>query len=130
MLFYFEKGCFEFILKTNETVVKIFCRYLLTKNDSMPGALWIWDIPKLRHVALILHDAPIKISVWDPRQARLALCTGTNKVLALCSFKAQEIIIIISKLDYFLSYKVSCKLFSHCLRDLRCLFLDQLTLIR
>ncbi|XP_035697911.1 WD repeat-containing protein WRAP73-like isoform X1 [Branchiostoma floridae] len=55
-------------------------KYLATRNDNMPCALWIWDIRQLALVAILLQAAPVKHLEWDPCQSRLAFCTGTNKV--------------------------------------------------
>lgn len=55
-------------------------RYLYTKNENMPTALWIWDVTKLKQTALLLQDAPIRAVSWDPVHSRLALCTGSNNL--------------------------------------------------
>lgn len=56
------------------------CRYLFTRNDNMPNALWIWEVPKLRQTVLLLQESAIKSASWDPTQSRLALCTGNNNL--------------------------------------------------
>lgn len=55
-------------------------RYLVTRNDSMPHAVWVWDMPSISLIALLVHTNPVKAVEWDPKQPRLALCTGTNKL--------------------------------------------------
>lgn len=55
-------------------------RYLATKNDSMATAVWIWDMRKLSLVAVLEQTAAVRCFQWNPRQARLALCTGTSKL--------------------------------------------------
>lgn len=55
-------------------------RYLYSKNDNMPTAVWIWNVQRLSQEVLLLQDSPIKCIEWDPKQPRLALCTGNNKV--------------------------------------------------
>jgi len=55
-------------------------RYLATRCDSMPSALWIWETVRLSLYSLIVQDTPILGAMWDPTQSRLALCTGNNKV--------------------------------------------------
>lgn len=55
-------------------------RYLVTRNDNMPHAIWIWDMPSISLIALLVHTNPVKAVEWDPKQSRLALCTGTNKL--------------------------------------------------
>ncbi|XP_046332030.2 WD repeat-containing protein WRAP73-like [Haliotis rufescens] len=56
------------------------CKYMYTKNDNMPNALWIWDVQKLTLSAVLVQAAPIKCVQWDSSQTRLALCTSTNKL--------------------------------------------------
>ncbi|KAJ7547562.1 hypothetical protein O6H91_08G092100 [Diphasiastrum complanatum] len=53
-------------------------RYLLTKNDNMPTALWIWDISRLELAALLLQKETVRMAAWDPVYPRLALCTGSS----------------------------------------------------
>ncbi|KAG7163726.1 WD repeat-containing protein WRAP73-like [Homarus americanus] len=55
-------------------------RYLATRNDNMPATIWIWSVPKLSLKAVLVHVNPVKEFTWDPRQPRLALCTGSNHV--------------------------------------------------
>ncbi|KAI0238144.1 WD repeat-containing protein WRAP73 [Lamellibrachia satsuma] len=55
-------------------------RYLYSKNDNMPTAVWIWNVQRLGQEVLLLQDSSIKCIEWDPKQPRLALCTGNNKV--------------------------------------------------
>lgn len=56
------------------------CKYIYTRNDNMPCTLWIWDVQKLKLSAVITQGTAIKYVEWDPRQSRLALCTGTNRL--------------------------------------------------
>ena len=56
------------------------CKYMATKNDNMPNAVWIWDVTKLRLAVLLLQLNPIREFQWDPLQSRLALCTGNSKL--------------------------------------------------
>ncbi|KAK2165292.1 hypothetical protein LSH36_52g03026 [Paralvinella palmiformis] len=55
-------------------------RYIYTRNDNMPCVLWIWEMTTLDLCVVLIQDLPIKCVGWDPCQARLALCTGSNKV--------------------------------------------------
>ena len=55
-------------------------RYVATRNDNMSAAVWVWDVAKLRLAALLLQTLPVREAKWDPRQARLAVCTGNNKL--------------------------------------------------
>ncbi|KAK0596388.1 hypothetical protein LWI29_015257 [Acer saccharum] len=53
-------------------------QYICTRNDSMPTALWIWDINRLELAAILVQKDPIRAAVWDPTGTRLVLCTGSS----------------------------------------------------
>ncbi|CAN0916025.1 WD repeat-containing protein WRAP73 [Linum grandiflorum] len=53
-------------------------QYVCTRNDSMPTALWIWDIHRLELAAILVQKDPIKAAVWDPTCTRLVMCTGSS----------------------------------------------------
>ncbi|KAK4786807.1 hypothetical protein SAY86_010640 [Trapa natans] len=53
-------------------------QYIFTRNDSMPTALWIWDIHLLELAAILLQKDPIRAAAWDPTCTRLVLCTGSS----------------------------------------------------
>lgn len=48
--------------------------------DNVPNAVWIWDIQKLKLFVVLEHMSPVRSFQWDPRQPRLAICTGGSKV--------------------------------------------------
>ncbi|XP_025712915.1 WD repeat-containing protein WRAP73 isoform X2 [Callorhinus ursinus] len=50
------------------------------KPDSVPNAVWIWDIQKLRLFVVLEQLSPVRSFQWDPQQPRLAICTGGSKV--------------------------------------------------
>ncbi|KAG8638522.1 WD repeat-containing protein WRAP73 [Manihot esculenta] len=52
-------------------------QYICTRNDSMPTALWIWDIHHLELAAILVQKDPIRAAAWDPTCTRLVLCTGS-----------------------------------------------------
>ncbi|XP_058575341.1 WD repeat-containing protein WRAP73 isoform X2 [Neofelis nebulosa] len=54
--------------------------FLATRSDSVPNAVWIWDIQKLRLFAVLEQLCPVRSFQWDPQQPRLAICTGGGKV--------------------------------------------------
>ncbi|XP_066926151.1 WD repeat-containing protein WRAP73-like [Clytia hemisphaerica] len=54
--------------------------YMATKNDNMPNVLWVWDLRSLKLVSLLVQCHAIKAFSWDPKEIRLALCAGTNKL--------------------------------------------------
>ncbi|XP_068014281.1 WD repeat-containing protein WRAP73 isoform X2 [Melanerpes formicivorus] len=54
--------------------------FLASKNDNIPHAVWIWDIQKLKLLAVLEQLCPIQCFQWDPCQPRLALCTGNSRV--------------------------------------------------
>ncbi|XP_059997631.1 WD repeat-containing protein WRAP73 isoform X3 [Lagenorhynchus albirostris] len=49
-------------------------------EECVPSAVWIWDIQKLRLLAVLEQLSAVRCFQWDPRQARLAICTGGSKV--------------------------------------------------
>ncbi|XXG77916.1 hypothetical protein AAC387_Pa08g1969 [Persea americana] len=53
-------------------------QYLLTRNDSMPTVLWIWDIRHLELAAILVQKGAIRAAAWDPTCPRLVLCTGRS----------------------------------------------------
>ncbi|XP_064423832.1 WD repeat-containing protein WRAP73 isoform X2 [Latimeria chalumnae] len=55
-------------------------RYLATRNDNMPNAVWIWDIQKMKLFVILEQTLAVRCFQWDPCQARLAICTGNSKV--------------------------------------------------
>lgn len=52
----------------------------LPSPDSVPNAVWIWDIQKLRLFVVLEQLSPVRSFQWDPQQPRLAICTGGGKV--------------------------------------------------
>ncbi|XP_006016278.1 WD repeat-containing protein WRAP73 isoform X1 [Alligator sinensis] len=54
--------------------------FLATKNDNTPNAIWIWDIQKLKLFVVLEQLCTVNSFQWDPRQPRLAICTGNSKV--------------------------------------------------
>ena len=56
------------------------CKYMVTKNDNMPNAVWIWDVARLCLAVLLLQVNPVREMAWDPQQSRLAVCTGNGKL--------------------------------------------------
>ncbi|OXB78120.1 UNVERIFIED_CONTAM: hypothetical protein H355_007262 [Colinus virginianus] len=54
--------------------------FLATKSDNIPNAVWIWDIQKLKLSVVLEQLCAIQSFQWDPRQPRLAVCTGNSKV--------------------------------------------------
>lgn len=55
-------------------------RFMLSRNDSMPNILWIWDMVKFKLANVLIQVMAVKCVSWDPKQARLALCTNNNKI--------------------------------------------------
>lgn len=55
-------------------------RYVATKNDNMPQAVWVWSVTSLKLSVLLLQTAPVREFKWDPTQSRLAVCTGNNRL--------------------------------------------------
>lgn len=55
-------------------------RFMLTRNDSMPNIIWIWDMIKFKLTNVLIQTMAVKCVSWDPKQSRLALCTSNNKI--------------------------------------------------
>ncbi|KAL9267780.1 WD repeat-containing protein [Drosera capensis] len=53
-------------------------KYICTRNDTMPTALWIWDISYLELAAMLVQKDPIRAAAWDPTCTRLVFCTGSS----------------------------------------------------
>mmetsp|Transcript_67615 Transcript_67615/g.156967 ORF Transcript_67615/g.156967 Transcript_67615/m.156967 type:complete len:333 (+) Transcript_67615:345-1343(+) len=41
-------------------------RYIASKHDGMPTAVWVWDLARLALVAVLLHRTPVRSFAWDP----------------------------------------------------------------
>ena len=55
-------------------------KYVASRNDNMPNAVWIWNVASLRLSVLLLQASPVREFKWDPVQSRLAICTSNNKL--------------------------------------------------
>lgn len=79
-------------------------RFIVTKHDSMPTAVWVWDLGRLALVAVLLFRTPIKSHAWAPVEKDhnpiLAISTGDpvlffwspdGAVTAPCSFPSARL---------------------------------------
>lgn len=55
-------------------------RYLATRVDSMPSAVWIWEAGVGQLSVLLMHYHSVKYAAWNPTRLFLAFCTGNNRV--------------------------------------------------
>jgi WD40 repeat protein len=55
-------------------------RFLVTRNDNMPRALWVWEGETLLLHSLLVQQDPVKHAAWHPTEPLLAICTGGSKV--------------------------------------------------
>jgi WD40 repeat protein len=46
-------------------------KYLVTRNDNQPSAVWIWDMTRLELATVLLQKDPVKSLDWDPVHNRL-----------------------------------------------------------
>ncbi|KAJ3142543.1 WD repeat-containing protein wrap73 [Physocladia obscura] len=60
-------------------------RYLATRNDNMPNALWIWDLINLQQVALVQQITSIKQICWNPVVPGLCAISCSNSYVYLWS---------------------------------------------
>lgn len=51
-----------------------------SSSDSVPNVVWIWDIRKLRLLAVLEQLCTVRALPVSPQQPRLAICTGGSKV--------------------------------------------------
>ncbi|EDQ88773.1 uncharacterized protein MONBRDRAFT_32721 [Monosiga brevicollis MX1] len=52
-------------------------RYLATRNDATATCLFIWDVSKLRMLAAVNHEHPLRDGSWHPTRPLLAACSGS-----------------------------------------------------
>ena len=58
-------------------------RYLATRCDSVPSAVWIWDMENLSLFSLAVHKCPVVAIEWDPvhtKEDTLAMSCNTDHV--------------------------------------------------
>ncbi|GMH33685.1 hypothetical protein BSKO_01519 [Bryopsis sp. KO-2023] len=55
-------------------------RYLATRNDNMPSAIWVWEPAESHLVAVLLQKHAVKCFEWEPESENLAVCCGTSRV--------------------------------------------------
>lgn len=59
-------------------------RYVATRHDGMPTAVWVWDLGRLALAALLLHRSQVRSLSWDTSAAatgercRLAVSTADS----------------------------------------------------
>ncbi|XP_026577859.1 WD repeat-containing protein WRAP73 [Pseudonaja textilis] len=99
--------------------------FLATKNDNLPNTVWIWDVQKMKLYGVLEHLGPVQDFHWDPKQPRLALCTGNTKVYlwsaagcasvqipmegdfkvtSLCWHPSEDSLVLLSKDNFCLCY--------------------------
>ena len=54
--------------------------YIASKNDIMPGAVWVWNSTTSSLRAVLIHQNEVKSIVWNPLMMYLVCCTGTNRI--------------------------------------------------
>lgn len=55
-------------------------RFLVTRNDNMPHAVWVWDGETLLLHSLLVHQSHVCAAAWHPTRQLLAIATGGSKV--------------------------------------------------
>ncbi|EOD40382.1 hypothetical protein EMIHUDRAFT_69733 [Emiliania huxleyi CCMP1516] len=56
-------------------------RFLATRDDGAPRALWVWDGASLGLHSLLLQAHAVRAAAWHPTRQLLALCTGIGAVV-------------------------------------------------
>jgi WD40 repeat protein len=60
-------------------------RYLLSRNDNMASALWVWDMEELGLTSLIIQADAVRSARWSPASPHLAIATGAGRRFYLWS---------------------------------------------
>lgn len=55
-------------------------QFMATKVESMPNAVWVWDMTTLQLTALLVHLNPVLAFKFAPQQQQLVICTGQSRV--------------------------------------------------
>ena len=55
-------------------------QYLATKCESMPNAVWVWDMTKLELKTLLVHLDQVKSFKFSPDSHTLVIGTGKSRV--------------------------------------------------
>ena len=55
-------------------------QYLATKCESMPNAVWVWDMTKLLVAAVLIHISPVKTFKFAPHSQQLYIGTGESRI--------------------------------------------------
>jgi hypothetical protein len=45
-------------------------QFLATRNDNMPGAVWVWDMAAMELCAVLCHAAPVLDAAWAPQASQ------------------------------------------------------------
>lgn len=53
-------------------------RWLATRADDMPNAVWVWDVAAVKLATVLVHKTPVRSLAWNPLQGRLAVVTGSD----------------------------------------------------
>ncbi|XP_018027925.1 WD repeat-containing protein WRAP73 [Hyalella azteca] len=64
------------------SVVLLSCDglYAATCVRQLPCVVWVWRLPRLELIALLVHEMHVQDVSWSPRQARLVITTGEDAV--------------------------------------------------
>ena len=55
-------------------------QYLVSFNENMATTVWVWDMQRFELTAVLLQNSKVTDVAWDPKQARLLVCTGSSIV--------------------------------------------------
>lgn len=64
--------------------------YLATRDDSMPTAVWIWDLGQMRCCAVLLQHSVVKKLSWHPTDPNTLLIQGIQGDSSLYIWNALE----------------------------------------
>ena len=55
-------------------------KFLATRNDNLPRALWVWSADELTLHSILLQSSAVRAAAWHPTRQLLALCSDESKL--------------------------------------------------
>ncbi|KAI8982449.1 WD40-repeat-containing domain protein [Mycotypha africana] len=67
--------------------------YLCTKNDSMPNAIWIWEVNTLTCLHLLIFKSNVRQMIWNPNEEHIlvVICGDENIHFVSLEKRSREI---------------------------------------
>jgi WD40 repeat protein len=71
LIFLFEKGLLRWSADG---------KFVATRNDNMPTAVWIWDVTCLELTTVLIQTDEVLSMAWSVEGHRLIICTASTRV--------------------------------------------------